>query len=49
MLLTLGVTILYLTTDIQIVLSSQCTLGVTLWSAKASMYVQITLFLFTNL
>ena len=43
MCLTIGVTILASTTEIQMVMSSQCTVGVSLWSAKASMYIRISL------
>ena len=37
--LNLGVTILVSTTEIQLVLSSQCTVGAPVYSAKASMYL----------
>ena len=47
--LTLGVTILYSTTEIQLVLSSQCTVGAQLWSDKASTYLRIALVLLTEL
>ena len=49
MCLTLGVTILASTIGIQLVLSSQFTVGVPVWSAKYSMYLRITLVLFTDL
>ena len=49
MCLTLGVTLLALTTEMQLVLSSQCTVGAPVWSATASMYVRITLFFVTAL
>ena len=39
----LGVTILSSTTEIQIVLSSQCNVGAPVWSVKASIYLRITL------
>ena len=45
MCLTLGVTILASTKEIQLVLSSQYNVGATVGSAKASMYPQITFFL----
>ena len=47
MCLTLGVTILDSTTEIQLVLSSQCTVGSPVWNAKAPMYLWITLVLLT--
>ena len=47
--LTLGVTILASTTEIQLVLSSQCTVSAPVYSAKASMYLRITLGFFTSL
>ena len=47
MCLTLGVTILTSTTEIQLVLSSQCTVGSPVWSAKASMYLRINLVFLT--
>ena len=47
MCLTLGVTILASTTEIQFVLYYQCTVGAPVWSAQDSMYLQIPLFLFT--
>ena len=49
MCLTLGVTILDSTTERKIVLYYQCTGGAPLWSARASMYLRITSFLFTDL
>ena len=49
MCLTLGVTILASTIEIQLVLSLQCTLGSPVWSAKASIYLRITLVLLTSL
>ena len=49
MCLTIGVTILASTTEIQLVLSSQCTLGAPVWSAKASMHLRITLVFLTAL
>ena len=49
MCLTLGVTILASTTEIQIMVSSQSTIGVLVWSANASMYRPITLFFLTDL
>ena len=42
MCLTLGVTLLAPTTEIQLVLSYQCTVGALVWSAKASRYLRIT-------
>ena len=48
MCLNLGVTLLALTTEIQLVLSSKCTVGAT-WSAKAFMYLRVTLVFFTDL
>ena len=47
--LTIGLTILASTKDIQLVLSSQCTVGEPVWSYKASMYLQIDLFFLTAL
>ena len=41
MCLTIGVTILASTSEIQLVLSSQYTIGYPVWSAKASMYLRI--------
>ena len=49
MCLTLGVTLLASTTEIKLVLSSQCTVCAPVRSAKASMYLRITLVLFTAL
>ena len=49
MCLTLEVTILASTTEIQPVLSTQCTVGATVWSAKYSVYLQITLVFLTSL
>ena len=43
MCLILGVTILASTAEIQLVLSSKCTVGTPVWSAKAFMYLHITL------
>ena len=45
MCLTLGVTHLASTTEIQLVLSSQFTVGAPVWSAKSSVYLRITLVL----
>ena len=42
MCLTLGVSILASTTEIQILLSSQCTVHESVWSAKATMQCQIS-------
>ena len=42
---TIGVTLLCSTTEIQLVLSSQCSVGEPVWSAKASIYLEITLVL----
>ena len=42
MFLNLGVTLLAFTTQIQILLSSQYTVGAPVWSAKYFMYLQIT-------
>ena len=47
--LTLGVTILASTTEIQIVLSYQCTVGESVWIDSSSMYLRITIVLFTAL
>ena len=44
MYLTLGVTPLASTTEIQLVLSYQCTVGAPVWIAKASMYLRISFF-----
>ena len=49
MCLTLGVTLLASTIEIQLVLSSQCTVGAHVWSTKASMYLRITLVFLTDL
>ena len=49
MCLTLGLTILASTTEIKRELSSQCTVGAPVWSAKSSMYLRITLVLLTAL
>ena len=49
MCLTLGVTRLASTTEIQLVLSSQFNVCASVWSDKASMYLQITLVFFTAL
>ena len=49
MCLTLGVTILSSTTETKLVLSSQCTVGAPVWSAKSSMYLRITLVFLTAL
>ena len=49
MCLTLGVTILYSTTYIQLVLSSQCSGGAPFWSAKDSIYLLVALVLFIAL
>ena len=43
MCLILGLTLIASTTEIQLVLSYQCTVGATTWSAKAFMYLCITL------
>ena len=48
MCLTLGVTLLDSTTETQLVLYSQCTVVVPVWSAKAYMYPRI-IFFFTDL
>ena len=47
--LTQGVTLLASTTEIQLVLASQCAVGETVWSAKASVYILIKLFSLTDL
>ena len=47
--LTLGLTILASKTEMQIVLSYKCTVGTPLWSARASMYLCITLVFLTAL
>ena len=49
MCLTLGVTLLYSTTEIKLVFYSQFNVGASVWSYRASMYLQNTLFLFTAL
>ena len=49
MCLSLGVTILASTTEINIVLSSKCTVGAPVKSAKAYMYLRISLVLLTAL
>ena len=49
MYLTLGVSLLDSTTEIQFVFSYQCNFGVPVWSANASMYLRIALFLLTAL
>ena len=49
MYLYIGVNLLASTTDIQLVFSSQCTVGAPVWSDKASMYIRITLDFFTAL
>ena len=49
MCLTLGLTPLSSTTEIQLVLAYQCTVGAPVWSARASMYIRITLVLLTDL
>ena len=48
MCLTLGVTLLAPIKDIKRVLSSQCTVGAPVWSAKASMYLWITFVLLAD-
>ena len=47
MYLTLGVNILASTTEIQLLLPSKCTFDETVCSAKAPMYLHISLVLFT--
>ena len=47
MCLTLGVTISASTPEIQLVLSSQCTIGAPVWSYKASVYLRMDLVLVT--
>ena len=47
--LTLGVTILASITEIQVVLSSELTVGAPVWSAKAYIYTWMTLFFLTYL
>ena len=49
MSLTLGVTLLDSTIEIQLVLSLQCTVGAPVFSAKASIYLRITLVFLTAL
>ena len=49
MCLTIEVNILASTTEIKLVLYSQCTVGEPVWIDKASMYLRITLVLFTAL
>ena len=49
MCLTTGVTILSSTIELELVLSSQCTVAVTVWSSKDSMYLQIDLVFLTAL
>ena len=49
MCLTLGVTILASTTEIKLVLYSQCTVGAPVWSARYYMYLQTTLVFLTDL
>ena len=49
MCLTLGVTLLASTTEIQLLSSPQYTVGAPVWSAKASMYLRITLVFLTAL
>ena len=49
MCLTLEVNLLSSTTDIQLVLSSQCNVSAPVWNYKASMYLWITLVLLTSL
>ena len=49
MFLTLGVTLLASTTEIQLVLYYACTVYARLCSDKPSMYLRTTLFLFTDL
>ena len=49
MCLTLGVTLLDSTTEIQLVLSYHFTVGAPVWSAKAYMYLQIALCFLTYL
>ena len=47
--LTLGVTLLASTIEIQIVISSQCTVSAPVWRAKDFIYLRITLVLLTAL
>ena len=49
MCLTIGITILYSTTETQLVSYSQCTVDAPVWSYKASIYVLIDLFFLTDL
>ena len=49
MCLTLIVSILASTIEMQLLLSSQCTVGEPVWSAKSSMYIWIILVLLTAL
>ena len=49
MRLTLGVTLLASTKEIQLVLYYQCTVGAPVWSANVSMYLRINLFFLTAL
>ena len=49
MCLTLGVTLLASTTDIQLVLYSKCTIGASVWSDNYPMYLRITFVLLTYL
>ena len=49
MCLTLGVTLLASTIEIKLVLSYECTVGLLVWSAKASMYLRINLVFLTAL
>ena len=48
MCLTLGVTILDSTIEIQLVLSYQCTVGAPVWSVKFPMYIQIAIVFLTD-
>ena len=41
--------LLYSTTEIKIVLSSQCTIGAPVWSSKDSIYLNIALFFLEDL
>ena len=47
MCLNIGVTILASTKEIQLVLSSQCTIGAAVWGDKAYMYLRKTLVFLT--
>ena len=49
MCLTIGVTILASTTEIQLVLYYQCTVVLSVWSAKDSIYLRITFVFLTAL